>query len=150
VTVILGVGNRMRGDDAIGCLVVDELHGIEDVEAIDAGTAPENYIEPIVELAAERILIVDACAFGGKPGEYRLFGRDDLERLVSGIVSTHTLPLNMTVALLEQQLESDIHFLGVQPGTLEFDAGLSQPVEEAFDAIVEFVREWAVEAPPSV
>jgi hydrogenase 3 maturation protease len=150
MTVILGVGNRMRGDDAVGCLVVDELHGMDDVEAIDAGTTPENYVEPIVELNPERVLIVDACAFGGKPGEFRLFGREDMERLAAGMVSTHTLPLNMTVSLLEQQLEADIHFLGVQPEALEFDAGLSGPVEDALEAIVEFVRDWANEAPPSV
>jgi hydrogenase 3 maturation protease len=141
-TVLVGVGNRMKGDDAIGCIVIDGLKELERAVVFDAGTAPENYIEPIVELDPDRLLFIDACAFGGEPGEFRLFGREDIDRLAAGLVSTHTLPLSMTAALLGQQIKASIHLLGIQPESLEFDAGLSEPVGRALPGIVEFVRGW--------
>ena len=132
----------MKGDDAVGCMVADELKGLEGVVIFDAGTAPENYIEPIIELAPERLLLIDACAFEGEPGEFRLFPREELDRLAGGLVSTHTLPLGMTVALLGQQIKADIHLLGIQPGSLEFDSGLSEAVSRALPGVVEFVKRW--------
>ena len=141
--MVLGVGNRLRGDDAIGSLVTDKLGKFEGLMVIDCATTPENYIEPVVRLAPERILIVDACDFGGKPGEFRLFEREDIERLAAGLLSTHTLPLSMTVALLEQQLKTRIQLLGVQPERIDFGEKLSEPVAESMPALVRFITDWA-------
>ncbi|OYD16078.1 hypothetical protein CH330_03725 [candidate division WOR-3 bacterium JGI_Cruoil_03_51_56] len=141
--VILGIGNRMRGDDAVGSLVVDELAGIRGLEVIDVRTAPENYIEPVSRLEPKKVLIVDACNFGGRPGEFRLFNPEEIDRLAGGIVSTHTLPLSMTIALLEKNLKAEIRVLGVQPASIEFDAGLSEPVAKVVPGLVSFIRQWA-------
>jgi hydrogenase maturation protease len=140
--VVMGIGNRLRGDDAVGCLVIDELEPGDDLKVIDGGTSPENYIGPIVDFTPARILLVDACAFDGQPGEFRLFNRAELDRLAAGMVSTHTLPLTMTVVMIEQQSEASIEFLGVQPVSLEFDAGLSQPVASTLPDLVDYVRRW--------
>jgi len=140
---VIGVGNRLKGDDAIGCLVADGLTGVEGIRVVDAGTAPENYLEPVAAAVPDRVLFVDACAFGGEPGEFRLFGRADIDRLTGQLVSTHTLPLGMTVAMLEQLTPARIELLGVQPASLDFDAELSPPLRAALPRIVEFVRGWA-------
>lgn len=142
VAVIIGVGNRLRGDDAIGCLTVDALKGRVSVVIFDAETTPENYIEPTVEARPSRILFVDACDFGGMPGEFRLFGQRELERLARGMVSTHTLPLTMTAELLTQRTGAEVWLLGVQPAQVEFGAGMSHSVAEALPGIVRFISEW--------
>jgi len=141
--VVLTVGNRLRGDDAVGPRIADELPSSADLLVVDGGLAPENYLGPVVGFGPAAVLIVDACDFGGAPGEFRLFGRAELERLAGGLVSTHTLPLTLTVAMLEQQLAVRIEFLAAQPGTLEFDAPLSDPVAAALPRLVETVRRWA-------
>jgi len=141
--VLVGVGNRLRGDDAIGCAVIDELGELEGVKVIDAGNTPENYLEPIARLEPERILIVDACDFGGRPGEFRLFGRDEIERLSYGLLSTHTLPLSLTAEMLARETGADIRLLGVQPARVEFGQDLSVPVAKALPEVVAFVRAWA-------
>ncbi len=140
--VVLGIGNRMRGDDAVGSLVTDQLSGIQGAQVIDAETAPENHIEPIVRLKPERVLIVDACDFGGRPGEFRLFDRNEIGRLAGGIVSTHTLPLSMTVELLEKRVRAEIRLLGVQPARVEFGETLSEPVARALPELAAFIRQW--------
>ncbi len=143
---MVGVGNRLKGDDAIGCLVVDGLESSGELRAVDAGIAPENYIEPIAADEPERVLFVDACAFGGEPGEFRLFGRADIDRLAGQMVSTHTLPLGMTVAMLAQMTGARIELLGVQPVSIEFDAEMTEPLRETLPRVVERVRAWAAEA----
>jgi hydrogenase 3 maturation protease len=141
--IILGVGNRVRGDDAVGSLVIEELKGIDGLTAIDCGTTPENYIEPVVALKPERILLVDACSYGGKPGEFRQFEREDIDRLSAGFLSTHTLPLTMTITMLEQQVKAKIQLLGVQPATIQFGEGLTAPVAAALPRLVSFIKDWA-------
>lgn len=147
--VIIGVGNRLRGDDAVGCLVIEALKDCVDAVLFDAESAPENHIEPAVEAHPSRILFIDACDFGGSPGEFRLFGRDELERLALGLVSTHTLPLTMTAQLLEQRTGAGVWLLGVQPARVEFGAGVSRPVARALPGIVRLVREWLSAEPPA-
>lgn len=142
-SVVLGVGNRMRGDDAVGSRLTEELKGIEGLVVFDCGTTPENFIEPVARLNPERILVVDACAFGGEPGESRLFERADLARLSAGLLSTHTLPLSLVVAMLEQEVGATIQVLGVQPEQIAFGTGLSEPVLQALPRLARFVRNWA-------
>uniref|UniRef100_A0A7C4GBL5 Hydrogenase 3 maturation endopeptidase HyCI n=1 Tax=candidate division WOR-3 bacterium TaxID=2052148 RepID=A0A7C4GBL5_UNCW3 len=147
-TVVIGVGNRLRGDDAVGCSVIDALKGKVAALLFDAESAPENFIEPAVETKPTRILFIDACDFGGKPGEFKLFGREEIGRLALGLVSTHTLPLTLTAELLEQRTGAEVWLLGVQPARLEFGAQMSRQVAKALPAIVEFVRDWLSAAPP--
>jgi hydrogenase 3 maturation protease len=172
--VVLGVGNRLRGDDAVGCLICDELgkernqdRGLPprhqdtkkasaqspivnrqsaippDVFVLDCGSAPENYIQPIADRSPERILIIDCCNYGARPGEFRLFSREEVERLSYGLLSTHTLPLTLTIEMLSLETRAAIELLGIQPERIEFGEDLSKPVRRALPAAVEFVRNWA-------
>jgi len=175
--VILGVGNRLRGDDAIGCILCDELCEGHDpdpqprnrdrnspprhqdtrrtgqnpgtlepqnpVVVLDCGDAPENFVEPVAKLAPQRILIVDCCDFGEDAGQFRLFSRQELQDLSYGMLSTHTLPLSLTVELLSLETGATIQLLGIQPEQIEFGKALSEPVRRALPAVVEFVRNWA-------
>ena len=173
---ILGVGNRLRGDDAVGCIVCDELCADTDSDSpprhqdtksgpesdaspgdlgglggcslpdgvfvLDCGSTPENYVQPIVDRKPTRILVVDCCDYGVKPGDFRLFSRDEIEQLSYGLLSTHTLPLTLTIEMLSLQTGATIELLGVQPERIEFGKDLSEPIQRALPAVVEFVRNW--------
>jgi hydrogenase 3 maturation protease len=168
--VILGVGNRLRGDDAIGCIVCDELGkertpgfkdssgqvpdtGILDsstprplsdsVFVLDCGNAPENYVRPIADREPNRVLIVDCCDFGGKAGEFRIFGRSEIDQLSYGLMSTHTLPLTLTIDMLLLETKANIELLGIQPQQIEFNTDLSPAVRAALPALVQFIRDWS-------
>ncbi len=140
---VVGVGNRLRGDDGVGPALVDALAGLEQVHRFDVGSTPENFILPVARLTPGRILVVDACDFGGRPGEFRLFDRAQIEQLAYGLLSTHTLPLSLTVEMLAHQTGAEVSLLGVQPAGIEFGTGLSEPVRDALPALAEFVRRWA-------
>ncbi len=155
VTVVMGVGNRLRGDDGVGPYVIDRLQGRTAALLFDCGTAPENYVGVVVAARPDRLLLIDACDFGGQPGEFRFFGRKEIQRFATGLVSTHTLPISLTVVLIEQQLGRGVEcrrselssslvvaLLGIQPRQVDFGEGLSADVEAALPAIVDVVCHW--------
>lgn len=138
---IVGVGNALRGDDAVGPIVIERLGEVAGARLFDAGPAPENFLDPITELAPDRILFVDACDFRAAPGEFRVFGMPEIERLSAGLVSTHTLPLTMTAQLFAAG-GARVSLLGIQPRSLEFGSTLSEPVEQSLSAVLAAVRSW--------
>jgi len=138
----------LRGDDAIGCILCDELQKTgpasgPDLFVLDCGSTPENYIQPVADQNPTRILVVDCCNYGAKPGEFSLFSREQIDRLSYGLLSTHTLPLTLTIEMLSLETDATIELLGIQPERIEFGEDLSEPIKRALPRVVEFVREWA-------
>ncbi len=144
-TVVIGVGNRLRGDDGVGCHLIDLLkETIPDIDAIDASTVPENYIESIIKKTPERVLIIDACLFDGEPGEFRLFGTESLENLRLPNFSTHTPPLNLIAQLINAATGAKIYLLGIQPFQRGFGEKISPALANALPSIVSYIQEWVL------
>jgi len=127
-TLIVGVGNDLKGDDGVGSYLCQQLKGKIAAKLIDAGTVPENYIQPIVKAGPDKLVIVDAMEFGAEPGSVRLFDAGDLN---SAVMSTHSLSPRLFVDLIRKEIDVDVCFLGVQPGQMELGEGLSPEVEAA-------------------
>lgn len=70
-TVILGIGNLLKSDDGFGTILAGRLEGKVKAEVFAAGVIPENYLEKIVKIGPQTILIIDAADFGGGGGEGR-------------------------------------------------------------------------------
>lgn len=139
--LILGVGNRLRGDDAIGCLVIDELKNENGISVIDCGLAPENYIDKVISLKPKIVIIIDACNFKSNPGNFKLFSEKQIDKISQNLISTHILPLNLTVTMIKKQLPCKIHLLGVQPKQINFGEELSPKLKIAKDEIVQYLRD---------
>jgi len=71
-TVIVGIGNIMKGDDGAGPSVIEKIQGKVKALCIDAGTAPENYLGKIIKENPDTVLFVDAADINCLPGEYTL------------------------------------------------------------------------------
>ncbi len=138
--VIMGVGNRMRGDDAIGCLISDELKNENGLTVIDCGSAPENYIDKVISLKPNRVIIIDACNLKSEPGRFKLFSEKQIDKISQNLISTHNLPLNLTVTMIKKQLPCEIQLLGIQPQQINFGKGLSPKLEKAKQKIVKYLK----------
>lgn len=123
--LVLGVGNEMKADDAIGKYVTDRLNG-----SLYCGEMPENYISKIKSAEPDIILIVDAAEFGGEAGEI-IFA--DAGKLDSANLSTHSLSFNVMAKMLDG---IDIYLLGIQPESLEFGKKMTGSAEESAKKIV--------------
>jgi hydrogenase 3 maturation protease len=123
-TVVCGIGNRMRGDDAAGPMVIDELGKDpvrDDVLLLDCGELPENLIRRITGFRPRRLILVDSADLGASPGAFREISREEIG---GHAVSTHRMPLAMLLDFLESRIGFDLVFIGIQPK----QSGLNEPV----------------------
>jgi len=137
--VVIGVGSEVRGDDAAGLLIANRVKSLElpGVLALYGGTAPENLTGEIRRISPSHVIIVDAADMGLPPGTIQLLD----PRNITGIsFATHTLPLSVLAGYLESETDCSVIVMGIQPGSVEFDAAVtpetSEAVEEAVNALV--------------
>jgi len=137
-TVIVGIGNTLKGDDGAGPLVCEQLSGKICAELIDAGTVPENYIQTIIKKSPQNLLIVDAIDFGAPAGRINVFKPEQLNSLA---FSTHTLSPRLFVDLVCQDIKVDVYFVGIQPAQLQLGQPQSVQVNEAIQWLVDALTE---------
>jgi len=137
-TVIVGIGNVLKGDDGAGPLVCQQLSGKGCAEIIDAGTVPENYIQPIVEKAPQNLLIIDAMDFGASAGTMRIFKP---EQLSSVVTSTHTLSPRLFAQVVCQNIDVNVYFVGIQPAQIGLGQSVSGQVSQAIQQLSQVLAE---------
>jgi hydrogenase maturation protease len=143
-TLVLGLGNDLAGDDAVGVLVARalfvEFDGVADVvESSASGMA-------LIEILAgyDRVVVVDSILTGrNPPGTITEMGLMEVGRVVAPSVHQAGLPELAAVAeRLGLGFPSQTRVLAIEvvdPYT--FGAGLSPPVADAIDELVRRVRE---------
>ncbi len=141
-TVVVGLGNPLRGDDGVGPEVVRLLdaRGLPPgAEAVDAGTGGIGLLDVIGTGA--RVVVVDCARMGTPPGTIRSFGpREAASRAPSGRLSLHDVdPMQVLELARGLGLGLDLTVVGVEPETLEAGAPLSEAVRAALPAVVEEV-----------
>jgi len=134
--VILGIGNPLKADDALGLRILKGLRGkvSPSVELIEAETMPENFTEEIERSRPSHVLFVDAAHFGTEPGTTKLIPP---EKIAGITVSTHAMPIYVLAEILEKNINAKVALLGVQPKTIELSEELSPEIKEATRKIVE-------------
>jgi hydrogenase 3 maturation protease len=130
--LILGIGNRLRGDDGVGSLLIERLQGKVNVPMIDAGDVPENYLGPIEASGANLVLVVDATDLGARPGDTALL---ELDQIAGRLISTHTTNLSVLFKVIPADIRPQVILLGIQPGNLDFGQGLSEPVRKTLEGL---------------
>ncbi|MEM4657489.1 MAG: hydrogenase maturation peptidase HycI [Candidatus Methanosuratincola sp.] len=141
--LIVGVGNRMRGDDAAGCstarILRSRLKGKDNVLVMDCGGVPENFTLDMKRFRPSHILFIDAADMGLKPGEARLVEGDEL---TGGSLSTHKQSLKLLFSILKEGIPGvKIKLLGIQPKTIDFGAGISYQVRKGVRAVADIMTE---------
>lgn len=125
-TVVVGIGNPSRGDDAAGCLVARSLREAQPPErlgglvVVEAEEVPESYLGPIVRSAPDTVILVDAVELGEPPGSAALL---EMEAMAEREVYTHRPPLSLLARYIRAETGADVFVLGIQPG----ERGLGTP-----------------------
>lgn len=137
-TLILTIGNTLRGDDAVGPLLFQQLKGRITAEIINAGTVPENYIQTIIKKAPEVLLVIDAIDFAAPAGTIRIFKPSQLNSLV---ISTHTLSPRIFVDMITHAIDIQVYFLGIQPFQTQMGQPLSAAVDKAAQQLISILTD---------
>jgi len=127
---ILGIGNPLRGDDAVGMEIIKLLKGKvpRNVELLECETVPENFTREIKEFNPTHVLMIDAAQFEAEPGEPRLVPP---ENVLGMTLSTHALPLSLMAEVIKDSINAKVMILGVQPGRIEFGEGLTPELQKS-------------------
>ncbi len=155
-TLILGVGNVLLHDEAIGVWVAEWLKRKfdfpQDVTIVEGGTLGLDLLPCLV--GVERLLLVDAVKLGKRPGEIVRLEGDEIPRALALKVSPHQVGVAdlLASARLSGYEPSSVVLWGMEPKWLEPGLGFSQTVARALPSLVDEVlgelRRWKLVARP--
>lgn len=139
--VVCGVGNRLRGDDAVGPMVVDELkkrNQPETVMLLDCGSTPERYAGKIIGFGPDIIIIIDAVEMNRMAGEVHEI---PTEKIRGMFATTHKMPITLFIDYLQKSLtSSEIIFIGIQQATTVFGAAISEECQKSIKVTTDKVE----------
>jgi hydrogenase 3 maturation protease len=137
-TVIVGIGNVMKGDDGLGPALIGNLKDKVKFTCIDGGTTPENYVRKISAEKPDNILLVDAVHLGLAPGEYRILSPEEIAK--SGL-TTHDISARMFMEYLRNETNAVLYMLAVQPENVSLGAAMSEPVKKALEEVEKLIKD---------
>jgi len=140
---VIGIGNRLRGDDALGPLAIDALRSIneEGLELVDAGSDAIGMLEYLSDRG--KVLIIDACKMGREPGSLVCFSPEQAELVLEpDPLSLHGLGLAEALRMAGslQLLPDDLKIIGIEPDSIQFNGQLSKTAQQALEMIVQEVH----------
>jgi len=143
--LVVGCGNLLRGDDAVGPLLVRHLweRGVPDhVELVDGGTAGMDVAFKM--RGREKVVIVDAAISGSAPGTlFRVPGEELAELPPLDGINQHAFRWDHALAvgrwLLKDDYPRDVVVFLVEAGSTEPGADLTPAVAAGLERAIEQV-----------
>ena len=143
-TLILSLGNPLRGDDGVGTAVLTMLAAYPiippGVVLQDGGTPG---LETVLLLEGyERVIIIDAADMGLEPGCWRRFSSAKLAAQEANLTGTlHQAGLAEALELADalNMLPDEVVIFGIQPAEIGWEPGLSVGVETAVGEVCKAV-----------
>ena len=140
---VIGVGSRLRGDDAIGPLLIDALSDQthSQIELVDAGSDALGIIEYFQ--GRDHVIVVDGCQMGRDAGCIEEIDPTQIDLVIKDDpVSLHGLGLAEAIKMAEslQMLPEDLKIIGIEPESIQFNSSLSVPVQRALKKAVKIVH----------
>ncbi len=137
-TAVVGIGNTDRGDDGFGVRLAEELSKAGYPDVIVAGTAPENWAATLADRCFRHVLMLDAVETGSQAGSAVFLDAGQIKNRYPQ-VSTHRFALGTLARLIESGGSARVWLLGVQPGTTELGAELSESVRVTMGILKELL-----------
>ncbi len=144
--IVMGVGNTLLTDEAVGVKVIEELRAYDlpdNVQLVDGGTGGLDLIGYMSQ--ADRMIVVDAVDAGKPPGSIFRFTPQDVEGALEkkqAAMSLHDVGL-IESFVVGRQLghEPDVVIIGIQPKDLTWGMELTPEVAAKVPRLIELVLE---------
>ena len=144
-TLVLGVGNTLRGDEGAGVHAMralqDALPPTLDVGFIDGGTLSFTLSTYIAEEV--NLIVLDAAELHQAPGTVHTLIGEEMDAFLGAVKrSPHEVGLLdlMDIARLTGTLPRNRALIGIQPETLDWSMEPSRPVQAGIGQAVEAAR----------
>ncbi|MBC3378304.1 HyaD/HybD family hydrogenase maturation endopeptidase [Serratia fonticola] len=135
--LVLGIGNLLLGDEAVGVRIVEALEQRyrlpAHVEVLDGGTSGMELMEMMAD--RDHLIVADAVLTGAAPGSIAVLYDEEIPALFTRKVSPHQLGLSdVLMALrLTDEFPRRLTLVGVVPESLKPGIGLSAVVSQAIE-----------------
>jgi hydrogenase maturation protease len=120
-TAVYGIGNILMGDDGVGPAVIRHLSSLSlppDVVIEDLGTPSLDL--PAYLMGFDTVIFIDAVAADAPPGTIRLYSREEIVAVPTGIrISPHEPTLSAAVAAAVPRAAEIVTTLTVAPFLLK-------------------------------
>lgn len=135
--LVLGIGNRLMGDDGLGPEVVRRLSASvpDGTSVIDGGTCGLALL-PLIESCAS-LIVIDAAAMGKTPGTVNIYEGAELDdALGSAQLTAHEVALSdlLAAAAATGALPARRALVAVEPLSVRVGCEMSDPVRDALPA----------------
>lgn len=143
--IFVGLGNVYRGDDGIGCYIIEGLQkkiSLGNIYFFNVGVIIENYINKIIKLNSEAIIFTDAIRNKDFASEFCIFTKEEIKNYT---FSTHNISLYTIVEYIQTQqyikyrTKPEVYVLGVKTDSLDFVEILSEKTKNIADKIIKVV-----------
>lgn len=137
---VIGIGNKLQGDDAAGVMVARRLHKIklpQNILTLEGGMSPEAFTGPVRRFQPTQVLLIDAADFRSKPGTITF---TEIGNITGWTGNSHIMPPTVLAEFLIQDLGCQVFMLAIQPMQIEFATPISLPVRRAINRLTRFWR----------
>lgn len=133
--IVIGVGNRDRGDDAAGVAVAEGVAGVE-THVVDAGAL--NLYEHWT--AHDTVIVVDAMRSGAEPGTILSIDATNASLPDETFASTHSFgpAVGIELARALGKMPASIEVIGIEAGDFTTGSEMSPAVQ---DAVLQVAKE---------
>jgi hydrogenase 3 maturation protease len=133
---ILGIGNPIKQDDALGIELVSKLRRLLGSEPLPGMRIHPPTLTPerlLVRLSSGkgRIVLFDAIEAGKPPGTVVCAKLEDTK---FGYFATHNIPLRIIPSI--RRLDGNVRVVGVQPAAVDVGEGLSYEVNVSCEKLI--------------
>ena len=143
--IVLGLGNPLMADEAIGGFLVNKLLEKKDsypgIDLVDAGTGGMEILHLIIE--RKKVIIIDCTYMGKTPGTMVKFGPQEVQSVKKLLhYSLHEVDILKVMDLAGQlnQCPDDIVIFGIEPEKIEFREGLSPALQKKTNEYIEIIK----------
>ena len=144
ITLIIGIGNEFRKDDAIGLHIARRLKELlyENVEVIETSGEGAELLE--LWKSYDKVFAIDAVCSGNKPGKVYRFNVHS-EKLPTKFFnySSHAFSLAEAIEVGRKlnQLPRQFIIYGIEGKNFEQGIGFSKEVEDAIEIVIQKIWE---------
>jgi hydrogenase maturation protease len=138
-TLVLGLGNPILTDDAVGIRLAEELkQEVPDLDIVGTSEAGITLLEYVV--GYDKLVIIDSIMTGkGKPGELYKLGREDLKSVLA-LSSSHGVDIATALTLGEKlgyAMPTDVSIYAVEiSDNTTFSEKCTEKVEQRLPFII--------------
>ncbi|RLF23938.1 MAG: hypothetical protein DRN15_01330 [Thermoprotei archaeon] len=134
-TLIVGIGNILRGDDGVGVIIAEALRKMG-LNVIVAEMGVENVIGEVINQRPEVLIFIDGVKAGLRPGDI-VVCRLDEGKVRGGVLSTHAIPLQLLIRLIKEFIpDVSVYLVGIQVRQVGIALSLSPEVERSAKKLI--------------